>query len=404
MSNHEDYVLIPGSERQPLPGARVVGKPDGRERIEVNVLVRRSSGGDLESRVSAMGNLPPGERSHLDREQFGAEHGADPEDLEKIKAFARANNLEIVGESLSQRRVTLSGTLDSLCGAFGVELALYEHPGGSYRGRRGPVMVPSGLGDIVQSVHGLDDRPAASPRFRARIVRPHTGGVSYTPPQLAKLYDFPTAGDGQGQSIAIIELGGGYRAQDLADYFTGLKVPQPRVSAVSVDGGHNQPTGDPNGPDGEVALEIEVAGAIASGANIIVYFAPNTDRGFLDAINTAVHDAVNKPSVVSISWGSPEDQWTAQSITAFDRAFQDAAALGVTVCCAAGDGGSTDGEKDDLQARSRRVGRVPRHNSRQQRRLPGQHGMGCLHRSGKPRRLQAPRSAQNRRIIQLPLT
>lgn len=352
MSNPEDYVPIPGSERQPMPGARIVGELDGKERIEVSVLVRRRfSGGDLESRVSEMGELLPKERSYLDRERFGAEHGADPEDLEKIKAFARTNNLDITQESISQRRVTLSGTVEDVGDAFGVreKLALYEHPGGSYRGRLGPVMVPSALSDIVQSVHGLDDRPAASPRFRARPLRPHTGGVSYTPPRLAKLYDFPTAGDGQGQAIAIIELGGGYRVQDLSDYFKGLKIPVPQVSAISVDEGHNSPTGDPNGPDGEVALDIEVAGAIAPGANIFVYFAPNTDKGFLDAISTAVHDALNKPSVVSISWGSPEDQWTAQSLTAFDGTFKDAAALGVTVCCAAGDGGSTDGEKDGLQ-------------------------------------------------------
>ncbi len=67
--------------------------------------------------------------------------------------------------------------------------------------------------------------------------------------------------------------------------------------AVSVDNGQNAPTGDVNGPDTEVMLDIEVAGAVAPGANIVVYFAPNTDAGFLDAISQAAMDTVNKPSV-----------------------------------------------------------------------------------------------------------
>jgi len=93
----------------------------------------------------------------------------------------------------------------------------------------------------------------------------------------------------------------------------------PKVLAVSVDHGRNHPTGDPNGPDGEVMLDIEVAGAIAPGAKIAVYFAPNTDAGFLDAITTAIHDTRNRPSVISISWGGPESSWTQQSMTAFDQ-------------------------------------------------------------------------------------
>jgi len=93
-------------------------------------------------------------------------------------------------------------------------------------------------------------------------------------------------------------------------------------------------------------LDIEVAGAMSPGARIVVYFAPNTDRGFLDAITRAVHDQRYQPSVISISWGAPESGWTAQAMQAFDQAFQDAAALGVTVCCASGDNGSGDGVGD----------------------------------------------------------
>src|SRR5262249_41925329 len=92
---------------------------------------------------------------------------------------------------------------------------------------------------------------------------------------------------------------------------------------------------------GEVLLDIEVAGALAPGAHLLVYFAPNTDAGFLDAVSAAAH-AEPTPAAISISWGQSEDQWTAQARTAFDHALQAAAALGATTTVAAGDDGSGD--------------------------------------------------------------
>jgi kumamolisin len=94
-----------------------------------------------------------------------------------------------------------------------------------------------------------------------------------------------------------------------------------------------------------VLLDIEVAGSVAPGAAQVVYFGPNTDQAFIDAISDAAH-ASPTPIVISISWGGPEETWSAQSRTALDEALSDAAALGVTVTVAAGDGGSSDGETD----------------------------------------------------------
>jgi kumamolisin len=151
--------------------------------------------------------------------------------------------------------------------------------------------------------------------------------------------------DGTGETIGIIELGGGYVTSDLTAYFGALGVKTPVLSSVSVDGGANQPGVD-NDSDGEVMLDIEVAGAVAPAASIVVYFAPNTDQGFHDAITTAVHDTTNKPSVISISWGGPEDSWTDQAQSAMLAAVTDAAGVGVTVTAAAGDDGATDGVSD----------------------------------------------------------
>jgi kumamolisin len=202
------------------------------------------------------------------------------------------------------------------------------------------------LRPVIMAVLGLDDRPQTRPHFRPLL--PGQAAISsYTPPQLAKLYDFPAL-DGEGECIGIVELGGGYDQNDINSYFSNLGLQPPIIVAVSVDGSTNSPTGDPNGPDGEVMLDIEVAGSIAPSAKIAVYFAPNTDSGFLDAVTTAINDTKNRPSTISISWGSAENTWTNQAMQSFDQAFQDSSTMGITVCVASGDSGSSDGETDGL--------------------------------------------------------
>lgn len=348
---------LKGSKRTALSQARLIGPADQQERLEVSVIVRPQARAALEERVSriARGNRSSG---WLSRETFAATHGASTADLTAVGAFAHAHGLNVVQEHAARRTLVLSGTVAQFNQAFGVELKRYEYPDGTYRGREGAIQIPEELAAIIEAVLGLDNRPQATPHFRLRTPRrrrsskrppsQHSssartlGAISYLPTQVASVYDFPQ-GTAAGECVAIIELGGGFRPQDLETYFAGLGMARPAVTAVSVDHGANQPGGNANGPDGEVMLDIEVVGAVATGASIAVYFAPNTDAGFLDAVTTAVHDTVRKPSVISISWGGPESSWTSQAMTAMDQAFQAAAALGITVCVASGDGGSSDG-------------------------------------------------------------
>jgi kumamolisin len=197
----------------------------------------------------------------------------------------------------------------------------------------------------IESVIGFDNRPLARPHFRRTPLLADLSGatVSFDPPEVAALYRFPAGTDGSGQTVAIIELGGGYQSRDLRQYFQELDIPMPEVEAVGVSGGANAPTGDPNGPDAEVDLDIEVVGSVAPGAKIVVYFAPNTDRGFTNAVLAAVHDTRRKPSIISISWGAAEARWPLPARRLMNQSFQAAAAMGVSVFAAAGDGGSSDG-------------------------------------------------------------
>jgi len=317
-------VILPGSERQPI-GRRVSDQP-ADETIEVSII------------------LKPKSRTAVSREEFAAKNGPDTAVIEKVKQFAKDNNLKVNEVSPERRTVTLEGTAANMTRAFEVRLDRYEHESHQYRARTGGIKLPSDLASSVEAVLGLDDRPQAKTHHRVRGAQA-TAGVSYTPRQVAELYQFPLDVTGTGQTIGILEFGGGYRAADLKNYFSSLGVAEPTVTSVSVDKAKSKPT-NANSADGEVLLDIEVVGSVAPGAKIVVYFAPNSSKGFQDAITTAIHDSVNKPSVISISWGGAESTWTAQSMTAFDSAAQDAAALGVTICAASGDNGSGDGVSD----------------------------------------------------------
>jgi kumamolisin len=351
MAGHKNRVALPGSERSARRGARTVGAPDPNEHIRISVLLRPHQTMEKLASAKELTASAPHERNYMSREQFAANYGANPDDINKIEAFAQEHNLTVVESSLARRTVVLSGTIAALSSAFSVYLANYEHPDGNFRGRTGPIYVPADLTGVVQGVFGFDNRPQARPHFRKhRLPKKPVQPAGYTPQQIAQIYNFPTGVDGTGECIGILEFGGGYTTSDLNTYFQQLGLTTPSVTAISVDGVTNTPTPGSDSPDTEVMLDIEMAGGIAPGASIAVYFANFTEQGWVDAITTAVHDSVHNPSVISISWGFAEGQsiWSSQAIQAVNEAFQAAAAMGVTVCCASGDDGSRDQIDDGL--------------------------------------------------------
>ncbi|MGO4491022.1 protease pro-enzyme activation domain-containing protein [Arthrobacter sp. 2YAF22_2] len=333
----EPSVPLLGSERPAAPQVQATHGPvDPSRRIEVTVILRRQA------------PLPETAAEPISREELEARHGASAEDLLLATDTFTRLGADVLDADAASRRLRLAGTVDRLSRIFGTNLEEVTSSGPHghdirHRQRTGGLQIPANLDGIVTAVLGLDDRPQARAQFHAIPLA--TAGISYTPPELAAIYKFPHGMDGNGQSVAIIELGGGFGQADLDAYFGGLGLAGPKVTAVGVDGASNQPGQDPSGADGEVLLDIEVVGALVPKADILVYFAPNTDAGFLDAIINASH-AAPPPTSISISWGQSEDAWTAQARNAFDQALADASALGVTVTAAAGDNGSADGATD----------------------------------------------------------
>jgi kumamolisin len=355
-------IPLPGSTKLRAADAQPTGEAPVGE-FPVTIMVRRREA--LPSLEAQVGRQPR-DRTYLSREQHAARHGAAREDLRQVVEFAEANRLRVVRSDAAMREVVVSGTADDYRRAFEVELRNYQHKGRICRCREGAIFIPEELENVITSVTGLDNRPVARPHFRVShavsrtadaaagstgtAIPPTTGG--FTPTQIAALYNFPPGLDGSGQTIAILELGGGFRPAELSTYFQSINLTPPNVIAANYAGGGSQNPGtdalDPANPDVEVMLDIQVVGACAPGAKIVVYFAPDaSDQSFLGAMNAILYDNENRPSIVSISWGGSESVASGQFKTEFDQMLQSAAHLGLTVCVASGDNGSADFQLDD---------------------------------------------------------
>lgn len=357
------YRPLPGSKRMPARGAQRVDAADPDEVLMVSVYVRRRPGAPPLTRQEYWMKTPPGRRQFLTREKMAADHGAAQADLDRVIEFGQSHGLTVTETSVARRLVGLSGTVRQMNEAFAVELGRYESPVGRYRGREGPVHLPGDVADVVVGVFGLDNRPMAR---RASNGTSPPGASTLTPPQVAKLYNFP-AGSAAGQTIGILEFGGGYDLTDISAFFSGLQQTTPNIQAVSVDGVTNSPIGNPKSYDGEVVLDIDVAGSVGIGANIAVYFAPLTEQGWADAITTAVLESAGlpagwaAPSVLTCSWGFTELEadtptgdttspwpfaWTRQAIDLVSGTYQQAAMMGVTVFNCSFDDGSNEYQND----------------------------------------------------------
>lgn len=349
-----NWVSRDDSARFLATGEDVHGHVDPGQVVRLTIYVKPADD-RLADDAGRRANDPLRASGALTREQYAEAYGAKAADIRRIRQFARRYGFRLVPDTLAgrlrvrpfaHRSVEIVGRVRNVNRAFRVRLIRVRgNDGRLYRTHLGPYSVPSEYQDIIANVFGLDTRPQVAPRSRPlpRLGGTETAHASYTPLDIARAYQFPTHVTGKGQTIAILEMGGGYRMRDLRRYFRGLKLPVPRLQVVSVGGARNAPTGNPNGPDSEVMLDIEVAGAVANGANFVIYFAGSDNRSFVRAVNAAIHDTVNRPGIISISWGNPEGKWTVRDMKAINEALQAAALMGISVFTAAGDSGSTDG-------------------------------------------------------------
>ncbi len=331
------------------PGSVAKRRTNPNRWLELTVGVRRRK--QLPD-LSALDAKRPGERTYMTRDQLRNEFGSDPAAVDAIEKFAAAHHLVVTRNEPASARLGLGGTVADISDAFGVKLFDYSHPKlGDFHARTGPVMLPTDIGDAITGVFGLNNQRVMHrlPRRRQTIdARMPSGSQSrpwFVPTELAAIYNFPDA-DASSQCIGLLEFGGGVEQSDVTAYFQKIGVPAPSIQIVAVDGVGTDPAADPDST-GEVMLDVDVAGALAGGAKVAVYFSTFDEKGLVDVLSTVINDSANDPAVLSVSWGWDENQpfnngilWSAAAIDHVNQSLLAVAQLGITVCISTGDDGS----------------------------------------------------------------
>jgi kumamolisin len=365
-----------GAQRLPIE------TPDPAEMIQLTIVVRPSS--KLEAAKRSAVKLAVLHRQNNQSDiPFQERYGVGNESFERIEAFVKASGFQLVDKSIPGRFVIISGKLGELSRTFGIEMCMVENEGIRYRSHRGKVQIPAELREIVDVVLGFDTRPVGRHHGATSVGRP------VDPRKVAALYGFPKTLNGSGQCIGIIELGGGFRQEDIRKYFQGYGRPAPQIEVReltgSADSSGGKGTNDPAEPSEiqkfwdavvhdkfdirkpeailgsaarlqsvlwtiEATMDVELVGTLADGAQIVVYFAPNTEQGKFHAWTAALTDERFKPSVISISSGMFENQLEPYTLRALNDLYHDAVLRGVTICCSSGDtgDGATNGSSPQV--------------------------------------------------------
>lgn len=383
-SRHGDVQRFAPSDRA-RPNGVITGEVASESPMDVTIQLK-SKASDL-AMDRALKRMSLGRQAPLSETEFAEKFGASQDSLDQVTKFANDNGLKVTEADLRSGRVVVSGTAGKFENAFQTKINTYDINGVTVRGREGALMIPNTMADHIEGVFGMDDRPQARsyavklaqiagadlPKLKAEgpvpsepVPKPTgdagpkppapTAGdgpgrgpvapnksTGYMPNEVADAYNFPKDTTGKGQGVAIIELGGGIDMQNEAAYYKAHGLKMPEIKVITVDGAKNAP-GDPSGADGEVALDSQVIGAVAPDAKQAVIFAPNSDRGFMDAITRAAFPEVgeNPNQAISISWGGPIESWTDQGKRGMNLAFKKAALKGISVFAASGDDGAID--------------------------------------------------------------
>ena len=326
-------VPIPGTQRQVWPGSKPAEAVDASSDILLTAWFRAKPGGDLDA-VSArkLGETLPKLRTYASRSSLAQQTGADPADVELVRSYCEQFGLRVT--DAHWRTAFISGPIERLSEAFGAEVAIFVDPGERrFRHRSGALHAPPEIAAALRGVFGLLEWPRSK---RIGALQRHATPL-YASDVVAH-YQFPE-GDGKGQTIGVVQFRGTFKQSDFDQcmHTQGIAAPAPIVKRVdNTVTVHEFETSK----DLEAALDTQIVGALAPGARIVVYEAPDTERGFLDAIRTALFDEEFRPTVLSISYGWPEHVWTPVALSILDELFTAAALLGVSVFCSSGDHGA----------------------------------------------------------------
>ncbi len=340
---------IEGSSRQTLKGDIVSDTPNDQP-TSATVFLKTTKPAHEETLIK---DIMSGKRKPLTDAEYRKLYAVKTADIAKFRDYAKSHNLSIDTSHAQDGYVKVNGTAAEMQKAFNMKLVDVKHAdtGNLFQAQVGDIKLPNDLANVVDNVTGLDQHPIAQMKMRllndAQAPKPREFG-GYTGDEVAKAAGTPdTSTLGAGRKAIIMELGGAVNKSDMS-YFTDNGLSKvPTITSKAIDGASITSDG-PNGADGEVALDYQNIGMAAPKATQEVVFAPNNDQGMPDVLLYAANEAKVKPDVVSISWGSPESNWTPSSVQAMEAAAKQAVLKGINIFAASGDNGSEDGVGDSM--------------------------------------------------------
>ncbi len=347
----------------------------GQEQVSVTIALKLRNTEEMESLLKATYTAGgPSYRKFLTPQEFNAKFGPAADTVARVTQHFEKAGLQVA--QLTSTRLSVSGSAAAIQAEFGVQLHAYSvAPTASSRGYEfhspvGAARLAPAIADSVQSVEGLDTRPHFKPHVlravtstlprRPAPAAPNSANApgAFTVTDFARHYDvnplYHSGVTGKGVTIGIVTLAS-FTASDAFAYWeaVGLNVSPGRIKEVKIDGGSG-PISDAGGSL-ETTLDVEQSGGISPGSKVIVYEAPNTNQGFIDAFAKAIdHDAAD---TISCSWGEweyfdlaaqgnivtdPVTGRTTSSLRALNDLFLQAALQGQSMYVAAGDNGAYD--------------------------------------------------------------
>jgi len=286
--------------------------------------------------ANALGATLPGRRAYVDRASLADATDADPRDVEVVRRWCASHGVDVIAQHW--RSLVLSAPIPKLIEAFGATAGIYQlGDKRRFRHRSGSLHAPAEVAALLHGAFGLHQWPRSH-----AVGSLHSDVRPLRAAEIASRYAFP-AGDGSGVAVGVLQMRGAFDAADFSACMAsqGVAAKAPIVKRVdNAELTHRTATVK----DIESAIDTQIVGALAPGAQIVVYATPDDERGVLDGIRSALFDEVHRPSVLSISFGFPEHLWTPSALTILNELFVAAALLGVTIVCASGDRGA---EVDD---------------------------------------------------------
>ncbi len=308
--------------------------------------------------MSLVGNVAnpssPQFRHFLSKGAFANRFGVRASTVDSLRRYFSKFGLSVHSQMSSNLLLRISGPTSGISRAFRVALTGIRRSGGlAVTQFVGAATLPASIAHAITGVAGLSSwRPRTShlqvtPRLAPRVSSPGSCSAAnsvasvggFTANQQAVGYGLDQqwlAGhDGTGQTVGVYELNK-FSSSDLSTYFHCYGV-SPTVTTVDVDGGPG------NGTSGleEADLDIQEVGALAPGANIIVYQGPNNNTGPIDVFAKIASDDL--ASVVTSSWGGCESiEVGASDIATESTIFDQMTVQGQSVFAASGDNGSSD--------------------------------------------------------------